>query len=678
MIRLTNVKREYPALHGRIKVLNDVNFIIQPGEKVGILGKNGAGKSTMIRLLSGAERPNSGKVERTMSVSWPLAFAGGFQVSLTGIDNLRFICRIYDKDCRDELAFVENFTELGRFMREPVSNYSSGMRSRLAFALSMVVDFDCFLIDEVMAVGDHRFHERCHEELFVKRGHKAMIFVSHDPGFIRSRCERASVLNNGILHNFDDLDHAFHYYYNEALPFQTSASADEENPVEVKADLGTIDSLIFGREVSGGEGLFGEQFAEWVFTHPLNDDPEVSRYRLDTKVEAEGLELLTRSFTSALTSDYSWRSVHSALAAYAEARPKCPNAHKFLETFESHVPVDGNDGLWHRMAFEGGSIRRISTFEHKPSGRVLPIRINFFRPATDDHVRNELAEFEMKPDGVICTLQICHQVGYSVRLFASLPFLKKYFESCDLVGSFALSLGDEGLNERVLSFCSQVPDYLVVDPMFVETGGYLVQRGLYGEARPWSEREDKAYWRGTDTGVFRYHDFTQAPRVVLAQLAADNPELLDAKLTQVELRPGWEHKQAYYNDKDLFGSSEPQERILDFRYQIDVDGNTNSWPGLFLKLLSGSPVLKFASEAGFKQWYYSELKAWDNFVPVASDGSDLLEKLAWLRENPAEAEEIGRRGRELALSFTYDRAIEGAVDAIRRLVKSNSRFANRH
>lgn len=122
------------------------------------------------------------------------------------------------------------------------------------------------------------------------------------------------------------------------------------------------------------------------------------------------------------------------------------------------------------------------------------------------------------------------------------------------------------------------------------------------------------------------------------------------------------------------GASEPQDRILDYRYQIDVDGNTNSWPGLFLKLLSGSPVLKFESEAGFKQWYYPRLKPWENFVPVASDGSDLVEKLEWLRANPAQAQAIGENGRALALSLTYEDALDSAVLTITRLVRMNSRL----
>ena len=150
-----------------------------------------------------------------MSVSWPLAFGGAFQGTLTGLDNLRFICRIYGVDPQDKVEFVEQFSELGLYLREPVKSYSSGMRARLAFAISMVIDFDCFLIDEIIAVGDARFHEKCNEELFVKRGDRAMIIVSHDAHYIRQHCTRAAVLKNGRLHHPGNLDEAFAFYHEE-------------------------------------------------------------------------------------------------------------------------------------------------------------------------------------------------------------------------------------------------------------------------------------------------------------------------------------------------------------------------------------------------------------------------------------------------------------------------------
>lgn len=212
MIKLSNISKQYETRQGKRLILDDVNLTIEPGERIGILGRNGAGKSTMIRLISGSELPTTGSVSRTMSVSWPLAFSGGFQGSLTGLDNLRFVCRIYKTSYDNALPFVEEFSELGAYLREPVKKYSSGMRARLAFAISMAIEFDCFLIDEVIAVGDTRFHEKCNVELFEKRRDRAMIIVSHDAGRIKDYCTRACVLENTHLYHFDDINEAYDYY----------------------------------------------------------------------------------------------------------------------------------------------------------------------------------------------------------------------------------------------------------------------------------------------------------------------------------------------------------------------------------------------------------------------------------------------------------------------------------
>ncbi|WP_028226315.1 ABC transporter ATP-binding protein [Paraburkholderia ferrariae] len=212
MIALHDLNKYYRTRAGRRHILKNVSFSIDKGERVGVLGRNGSGKSTLIRLISGAELPSSGHIERNMSVSWPLAFSGGFQGSLTGFDNIRFVCRVYDADYRGVLPFIEDFTELGQYLREPVKTYSAGMTARLAFALSMAIEFDCFLIDEVIAVGDSNFHRKCHQELFEKRSDRAMIIVSHDPHLIREHCTRASVLRDGRLHHFPSIDEAYNFY----------------------------------------------------------------------------------------------------------------------------------------------------------------------------------------------------------------------------------------------------------------------------------------------------------------------------------------------------------------------------------------------------------------------------------------------------------------------------------
>ena len=218
MIQLTDVCKFYGTRRGRRQILADVNFTLERGKHIGILGRNGAGKSTLIRLLSGAESPSTGHIHRGMSVSWPLAFTGAFAPNLTGLDNLKFVCGVYGVDWKPLLPFVEEFTELGIYMREPVMHYSVGMSMRLAFALSMAIEFDCFLIDEGLAVGDSRFGDRCHVELFEKRKDRSFILVSHDPHIIRAYCERAAVLHLGRLFEFDTLDQAFEFYESQVVP----------------------------------------------------------------------------------------------------------------------------------------------------------------------------------------------------------------------------------------------------------------------------------------------------------------------------------------------------------------------------------------------------------------------------------------------------------------------------
>jgi capsular polysaccharide transport system ATP-binding protein len=214
MLELKNICKSYPIHHGKSErlILDDVNFRIERGEKWGILGRNGAGKSTLIRIISGSDLPQSGSVTSDMSISWPLAFGGAFQGSLTGRDNVKLISRIYGVDFHKTLKLVEDFAELGDYLNEPVKSYSSGMASRLAFAISMSVEFDCFLIDEGMSVGDHRFHQKCNVELFDKRGDRAMIIVAHQVDLIRAHCDHAAVLEKGKLIIFDSVDEAIAMY----------------------------------------------------------------------------------------------------------------------------------------------------------------------------------------------------------------------------------------------------------------------------------------------------------------------------------------------------------------------------------------------------------------------------------------------------------------------------------
>lgn len=204
--------KTYDSPTGPKQVLNDIGFAIGRGQKMAVLGHNGAGKSTLVKIVGGVERPTRGLVRRGMSMSWPLAFGGGFEAAMTGLDNIRFIARLYNRPIRETIERVDDFAELGSNLLLPVRVYSSGMRARLAFALTLAIDFDCYLIDEVISVGDQRFHRKCHEALFMERKDAAMILVSHDMGIIREYCSFALVLKRGHGRVFDDLDLAISIY----------------------------------------------------------------------------------------------------------------------------------------------------------------------------------------------------------------------------------------------------------------------------------------------------------------------------------------------------------------------------------------------------------------------------------------------------------------------------------
>jgi len=207
-IELINVHKYYPTREGRKIVLKGAYGKIARGEKIGILGRNGSGKSTIVRMLGGVEAPNSGQITRSMGISWPIGMAAGFDRRLSGADNARFIARLYGRDVRKITEFVADFSELGEYLRMPMMTYSSGMRTRLALAVSLAVDFDCYLVDEALAVGDTRFGRAFAEKI----ENSGLILVSHSPALVRRLCTRAAVLDQGILTFYDDIDEALATY----------------------------------------------------------------------------------------------------------------------------------------------------------------------------------------------------------------------------------------------------------------------------------------------------------------------------------------------------------------------------------------------------------------------------------------------------------------------------------
>ena len=212
MIRLSRVSKSYRTEKHRKVVLDDVTYSFDTRYTYGIFGSNGAGKSTLLRLIGGTELPNSGQIFRDLRISWPLGFGGGFHPLMTGRENLKFVSRVYGANLWRVIDFVEYFSELGNYLDMPVSTYSSGMQARLAFGLSMAIDFDCYLVDEITAVGDARFGLRCRQAFEEKRGRSSMIMVSHDIGTIKVYCDRGLVLYRGKLVAFGHIDDAIEFY----------------------------------------------------------------------------------------------------------------------------------------------------------------------------------------------------------------------------------------------------------------------------------------------------------------------------------------------------------------------------------------------------------------------------------------------------------------------------------
>jgi capsular polysaccharide transport system ATP-binding protein len=212
MISLRGVTKYYRVAGHRRVVLRDIYAHFETGSSYGVLGINGAGKSTLMRILAGTEKPNSGRVKRTRRVSWPLGFSGGFHSLMTGRENLKFVARAYGEDVRKVTSFVEDFAELGDFLDAPVKTYSSGMQARLAFGLSMAVHFDCYLIDEVTAVGDARFAAKCNEVFAQRRQNCDIIMISHGMETLKDYCSKGVVVADGNVLFFDDIDDAIELY----------------------------------------------------------------------------------------------------------------------------------------------------------------------------------------------------------------------------------------------------------------------------------------------------------------------------------------------------------------------------------------------------------------------------------------------------------------------------------
>lgn len=219
MIEVKNITKSFMTPQGRHYLFRDLNLTIGDKQSVGLLGRNGAGKSTLLRIICGLDQPDSGEVITDSTISWPVGVAGGFQGSLTGRQNVRFVCRLYSSGAYvdEKIRFVEEFADIGDYFDMPVKSYSSGMRARLTFGLSLAFDFDYYMLDEAGAVGDAAFRKRSEEVLQARRAQAGFLMVSHNLGDIERNCDMAIVLMNQSAHVFDDVPEAIKVYQENVL-----------------------------------------------------------------------------------------------------------------------------------------------------------------------------------------------------------------------------------------------------------------------------------------------------------------------------------------------------------------------------------------------------------------------------------------------------------------------------
>ncbi len=215
MIHLKNVSKYYPTRFGPKYVFQNLNITIPDDRDIAILGINGAGKSTLLRLIGGIDFPSGGEIKSDRFISWPLALSSGFQRLMSGRENVRFVCRIHGiRDTKEVEEFVKEFSELGDSFELPVGSYSSGMKAKFSFAVSMGFDFDTYLMDEIMSVGDTSFRKKCQDAISGKRENSNIILVSHQMGTIRRHCNAAILLAYGRAEFYESVDRAIYRYQN--------------------------------------------------------------------------------------------------------------------------------------------------------------------------------------------------------------------------------------------------------------------------------------------------------------------------------------------------------------------------------------------------------------------------------------------------------------------------------
>jgi capsular polysaccharide transport system ATP-binding protein len=255
MLRVKELAKRFYHAGVAHTLFDNLTFDLAPGEHMAVLGRNGQGKSTLVKLLGGVNYPSAGTIDWTGRCSWPLGFTGGVLGGMSGMDNIRFLARIYRQPFEGLAARVDDFAELGDALAMPIRRYSTGMRARLSFGISLAIEFDCYLIDEVISVGDAPFQEKCRQELFKKRADRGFIIATHDLHLAKQTCTRGIVVEGGRAYVFDDIGEAIDEYQamaeehrlDEALKRSTGPRQDfsvtQLDPGEVKLQAGAVERV---------------------------------------------------------------------------------------------------------------------------------------------------------------------------------------------------------------------------------------------------------------------------------------------------------------------------------------------------------------------------------------------------------------------------------------------------
>lgn len=203
------------------EVLKDINLTIKNGEAVALIGVNGSGKSTLLKLMTKIIYPNKGKITTYGKLTSLLELGAGFHPDFSGRENIYFNASIFGltkKEIDDRIDTIIEFSELGSYIDNPVRTYSSGMYMRLAFAVAINVDADILLIDEILAVGDQHFQDKCIAKMKeLKAQGKTMVFVTHSMNTVKEFCSRAVWLSNGVIKMDDEPDKVIEEYLKETL-----------------------------------------------------------------------------------------------------------------------------------------------------------------------------------------------------------------------------------------------------------------------------------------------------------------------------------------------------------------------------------------------------------------------------------------------------------------------------